>query len=302
MFLLLSLGAALAVLLATPSKGICRVCISPGCKDDGAVQTFECLKALAPPGVDVVKGGCVSLCGSGPVVEIREYTDDDAASFKKKKCVKGESLIALLDEFMEASAAGSEKEPLFTKFMQDRLLMGYEISLEANQAYQAKAYQSAVELYEDAINTGRKPAIALEEARAAYTSNKDDKEKYGYPPGLTWVVTSFKNSCRARLALGDIDNARRDAFASTVFSQNMDADAHECLAEVCKASGDTLGELQAVKAAIDQHEKMEEECSKPLPGNAAVARAEAAKLKRHAQQQIRELGFRQKRLEKELLV
>ena len=53
-----------------PSRILLRMCTSPGCRDDGAESTIDRLLALAPPGVDVVGGGCVSLCGSGPVVEI----------------------------------------------------------------------------------------------------------------------------------------------------------------------------------------------------------------------------------------
>jgi len=97
-----------------------------------------------------------------------------------------------------------------------------------------------------------------------------------------------------------VDGARRDAFAATIFSQNFDADAHECLAEVCAASSDALGELQAIKSAISQYERMEEEYSKPLPGSDAPARAEATRKKTHAATRKRELGFRVAKLEREL--
>lgn len=138
--------------------------------------------------------------------------------------------------------------------------------------------------------------MALEEARSSTLGDNDhDSIK-----GINWLVDSFRNSCRARLALKDVDGARRDAFASTVFSQNMDADSHMCLAEVCQASSDTLGELQATKAAIEQYQRLEVEHSKPLPGKDAVARAEAAKIKNNASTVKRELGFRLGKLEREL--
>ena len=71
--------AADALSASSPPKRVLRVCQSPGCKDDGALSTFDCLSAMAPPGVHVVKGGCVSLCGSGPVVEVCKSVDDVAS-------------------------------------------------------------------------------------------------------------------------------------------------------------------------------------------------------------------------------
>lgn len=291
-------GGAVVQALSTPSspKKVIRVCQSPGCKDDGAMTTLDCLLAMAPPGVDVVKGGCVSLCGSGPVVELYNSIED-VTSVKKKRVKGSDTIMSLLDECV-ATAEGDEddSEPALKPYMRDRLMSGYELSLEAHEAYQAKNYQSAVDLYTDAIESGRKPAMMLQEARSAGSDTTTD----GYPEGVQWLVVSFKNSCRARLSLKDVDGARRDAFASTIFSQNFDADAHECLAEVCSASSDALGELQAVKAAIRQYERMEEEYSKPLPGADAPARAEAVKKRTNAAARKRELGFQVAKLEREL--
>jgi (2Fe-2S) ferredoxin len=268
---------------------VIRVCQSPGCRDDGAQSTLDCLTALAAPGCQVMKGGCVSLCGSGPVVEILPDGEDNVMTISsvKRKKVKGDVLLSLLDVL-------SDKDTDISSSMRQRLIMGYEQSLEAKAAYEAKDYQSAVQLYEEAIQIGRNPAMALEEARSSLGNNHDSIK------GINWLVDSFRNSCRARLALKDIDGARRDAFAATVFSQNMDADSHMCLAEVCRASSDTLGELQATKAAIEQYQRLEDEYSKPLPGKDAVARAEAAKIKNNASTLKRELGFRLVKLEREL--
>lgn len=306
---------------APPEKVVIKVCQSPGCLNDGAKSTLEALTALAPPGVTVEAGGCVSLCGSGPVVE--------ALSSKNKKFKKvkdGEKWVSLLDEYaplpppvpgqvVGSSSSSKGGPPIVTSYMRDRLLGGYEIHLEANEAYAAKEYQKAVDLYDDAIQGGRKMALALQEARdhvLSASSSNDDEEVSdgdgdgdgdggeGYPPALEWLVTSFRNSCRARLALKDTDGARRDAFAATVFTLNTDAEAHECLAEVCAASGDAIGERQAVKAAIGRWEVVEEECSRPMPGEDAVGRAANAKRKRDAEMRKRELGFRLRRLEREL--
>ncbi len=272
------------------SKKVIRVCQSPGCRDDGSQAALDSLTALAAPGCQVIKGGCVSLCGSGPVVEVLDGTIDDidtATSSIKRKRVKGDVLLSLLDEL-------SDEETDISTNMRQRLIMGYEQSLEAKIAYEAKDYQNAIQLYEESIQIGRKPAMELEEARSSFG------DIHGSSEGVSWLVDAFRNSCRARLALQDVDGARGDAFAATVFAQNRDADSHMCLAEVCEKSGDKLGEYQAIKAAIGQYQRLEEEYSKPLPGKDAVARAEAAKIKTNASTVKRELGFRLTKLEREL--
>lgn len=286
-----NIGCSIFVIaLSTPGRKVIRVCQSPGCQADGALATFKCMSTLAPPGIDVLKGGCVSLCGQGPVVEISNNFDDvTTIQTLKKKRVKGsETIISLLDEIVD----GDGDEPALKPYMRDRLILGYELSLEAEEAYKAKSYALAVELYTDAIESGRKTALILQETRAAAGSDTEQS--------MQWLVTSFKNSCRARIVLKDLDNARRDAFAATVFSQNLDPDAHECLAEVCSSSDDALGELQAMKAAILQYKSLEEELSKPLPGSDAPRRAIAMKKKSHATARIRELGFRVTKREREL--
>ncbi|KAL3780781.1 hypothetical protein HJC23_006719 [Cyclotella cryptica] len=277
-----------------PTK-VLRVCTSPGCRDDGALSTLGRLTALAPPRIRVAKGGCVSLCGSGPVVEVCDKLDD--VNSMKRKRVKGEAIIGLLDELADSNDSDSE-QLLFTSYMRDRLVEGYEFFLQANDAYDSKQYQSAVDLYEEAVQNGRKPAIILQEAREKYGVTHEQES--GFPEGLLWLVQAFRNSCRARLALGDVDGARRDAFAATVFSQNTDAASQECLADVCKESGDALGELQAVKASMELYERLEEKYSQPLPGKDAVARAEAAKIRSDAASKKRELGFRLAKLERQL--
>jgi hypothetical protein len=289
-------------------RKVLRVCQSPGCKDDGATSTFDCLLAMAPPAIDVARGGCVSLCGSGPVVEV-VCGDDDADSALpllpiKKKRVKGsEAILSLLDECNPADMNGGSDA--LKPHLRDRLLHGYELSLQANEAYKLKNYQLAVELYTEAIESGRKPAMMLHEARIKFLNDADgggsiDDEINASEQGVVrWLVTSFKNSCRSRLVMRDVDGARRDAFASTVFSRNLDADAHECLAEVSAASSDALGELQGLKAAIKQYDRTEEEYAMLAnTGSDAPTRAEAAKERNHASARKRELGFRVSKLER----
>lgn len=286
-------------------RKVLRVCQSPGCKDDGAASTFDCLLAIAPPGIYVARGGCVSLCGSGPVVEVVCGDDDadSALSIKKKRVKSSEAILSVLDECNPADMNGSVDA--LKPHLRDRLLHGYELSLQANKAYKLKNYQQAVELYTEAIESGRKPAMMLHEARIKFLNDADgggsiDDEINASEQGVVrWLVTSFKNSCRSRLVMRDVDGARRDAFASTVFSRNLDADAHECLAEVSAASSDALGELQGLKAAIKQYDRTEEEYAMLAnTGSDAPTRAEAAKERNHASSRKRELGFRVSKLER----
>jgi hypothetical protein len=172
------------------------------------------------------------------------------------------------------------------------------MSIQADAAFTSKDYQQAIELYSDAIESARKPAMLLEEAREAVLLGPDSTRAItdnigGYPVGLKWLVTSLKNSCRSRLVMSDIDGARRDAFAATIFSRNTDADAHECLAEVCAASSDAVGELQGLKSAVRQYDILEQEYSIPMPGSDA----QIARKRSHAAAKKRELGFRINKLE-----
>jgi hypothetical protein len=298
-----------------PSRILLRVCTSPGCRDDGAASTLDRLLAVAPPGVDVVAGGCVSLCGSGPVLEILVVDVEgggvggcvvaaSSASKKRKRVKGGEAITSLLDECVATTTVeGAEVGSALKPYMRDRLASGYELSIEANAAYASRDYRLAADLYSDAIESGRKPAMLLQEAREAGcsvagpdgTTTSDDAAVVvdgGYPAGLRWLVDSLKNSCRCRLLLRDVDGARRDAFAATVFSRNADPDAHECLAEVCAASRDAVGELQGLKSAVRRYDVVERD-----PG-----RADAAGRASRAAARKRELGFRIAKLERELRI
>ena len=215
----------------------------------------------------------------------------DATLSVKRRRIKDDALIGLLDEFFET-------EQVFAPHLRDRLLDGYSSYIKANEAYEARQYQLAVELYEEALQNGRKPAMALQEAREKYSIVGEMAADGNYPMSLDWIVQTFRNSCRSRLELSDVDGARRDAFAATVFSKNNDAASHECLADVCSQTGDAIGEYQAVKAAIEQYDKVEERYS--VPEKDAVTRAEAAKIRANAETRKRELGFRLAKLDRQL--
>ena len=237
-----------------------------------------------------------------------------AASSPKKKWRRvkgGEAIASLLDECVAATTVdGAEAGSALKSHMRDRLASGYELSIEANAAYASRDYRLAADLYADAIESGRKPAMLLQEAReagggvagqgGAATSEDAAVVDGGCPAGLRWLVDSLTNSCRCRLLLRDVDGARRDAFAATVFSRNADPDAHECLAEVCAASRDPVGELQGLKSAARRYDIVERENSAPRPGSDAPGRADAAGRASRAAARKRELGFRITKLEREL--
>jgi len=249
-------------------------------------------------------GGCVSLCGSGPVLEILVVDVEGggigggvvapSSLSKKRKRVKGrEAITSLLDKCVATTTVeGAEVGSALKPYMRDRLTSGYELSIEANAAYASRDYRLTTDLYLDAIERGRKPAMLLQEAREAGcsvagpdgTTTSDDVAVVvdgGYPTRLRWLINSLKNSCRCRLLLRDVDGARRDAFTARVFSRNADPDAHECLAKDCAASRDTVGELQDLKSAVRHYDVVERD-----PGRAdAAGRASCAAARK------RELGF-----------
>lgn len=103
--------------LTTFPSDLLRVCQSPGCKDDGAISTL-----------DIVVGGCVSLCGSGPVVEVINNSVDGNSLTRKKKRVKGgDAISSLFDECVPTTM----EMPVLKPHMLERLKSGYEMSIQA---------------------------------------------------------------------------------------------------------------------------------------------------------------------------
>ena len=103
--------------------------------------------------------------------------------------------------------------------------------------------KEAIALYEDAMIFGRKSALALHEVGANEANDAMD-----------WLVSIYRSSALVRLNIGDIEGARKDAWGACMFSQSMDIPSQECMAEVCKASGDNIGHVQALKRIIELHD------------------------------------------------
>mmetsp|Transcript_38071 Transcript_38071/g.77470 ORF Transcript_38071/g.77470 Transcript_38071/m.77470 type:complete len:196 (-) Transcript_38071:1939-2526(-) len=118
-----------------------------------------------------------------------------------------------------------------------------DISNEAADKVKAGRHREAAQLYEDAMLFGRKAALNLHEG------GDDDGA------ALDWLIGLYRNSADVRLLLDDVEGARRDAWGACVFSQNEDIPSLDCLANVCKAGGDDIGQMQALKRILELDER-----------------------------------------------
>ena len=246
-----------------------EVCTSPGCLADGARETINKMQALAPPGVIVKPGDCCSLCGNGPIV-----MKTGGKYVSKNKNVKSDS-NKLLDLLTTTDGEGSNP-PLE---IPEKVIQGYDLSVQARGAYDKGLYREADELYERAIDTAFRPAMEVQAIREK--SKSDNLSRMGIPVGLLWLVNARQNQASARLALGDVDGAVLAAQASCNLARNRCPKALEVLAEVYQKKGDLRSELQAIKNMFD------------LP-------VDETKLPRQVANRRRELGFRRTKLQNEL--
>lgn len=127
--------------------------------------------------------------------------------------------------------------------------MCYDYAKEANAFVERGQYNDAIPLYEQAINMGRKPALALYEEQQAdsMTSTSESTST----STLEWLIQLYCSSCRARLQVDDVQGARGEAWAACVFSKNQNIDCLECMLQVCEATGDALGQLQALQQILE---------------------------------------------------
>lgn len=244
-----------------------EVCLSPGCIADGAEATLRKMQALAPPGVLVEPGVCCSFCGNGPVVMTPE--GKTPAKFKK---VKGDKILDLLLADDQQSTESNNN------YNMEALIKGYELSMEAEKALGKQDYETALNLYEFAIETAFRAAMDLQKAREKQKC--DILSETGIPIGLLWLVTARRNEALTRLGLKDIDGAVLAAQASSNLARNRCPESLQVLAEIYQKKGDTSGELQTLKIFFG------------LP-------VDEAKLSRQDANDRRELGFRMAKLKRE---
>lgn len=198
-------------LLATTPRRL-EVCLSPGCVADGGKTCLERLQALAP--YDVEEGGCVSLCGKGPVVIVPSEDDDDSKRVIHRR-VSGDVMLKLLED-LEANVPAE-------------LVQGYDLVSEAHELEAKKKYDAAVPLYQEGVR------VALDTAKSIEGGS------------LVWLSKALRSLATSQLALFE----KEAALESIEEALKLDGDdflSLECKAQVCQALKDTKGELEALQA------------------------------------------------------
>lgn len=135
--------------------------------------------------------------------------------------------------------------------LQMRLQMGYEAADEARSLLEDKQYQQASSAFMDALNLGRKPALALQEfnieAKDEENNNNNLQEE-----ALQWLINVCCESAQLNLNhLDNLDNARKDAWAACVFSQYQNLEPLQCMQQVCQQGKDLMGEFQACQQLLN---------------------------------------------------
>jgi len=130
--------------------------------------------------------------------------------------------------------------------LKQRLDMALEATQEAKALVAAKKYQDAVTAYADALNLGRKSAIALQECNDTNLQASS----------LSWLVEVCSQSSQLQLEhLQNLDGARSDAWAACVFSKYRQVEPLECMRKVCRAGEDAIGEYQAIQQLLELVDK-----------------------------------------------
>ena len=133
-----------------------------------------------------------------------------------------------------------------------RLQMGYDATAEARQAMEQQDYTTAAASLTDALNLGRKPALALHEIMSNDSDNKIDNDG----EALTWLVDVCCSLAELNLHhLNNAMQARADAWAACLFSEYTQRRPLELMKAVCVQQEDLLGELQACKQLLNLPKK-----------------------------------------------
>ena len=123
-----------------------------------------------------------------------------------------------------------------------RLEMSYEATDEARGLVADQKYTEASHAYADALNLGRKSALAFQEI----PEDTDHRSQ-----ALQWLVDVFCESCRLNLDhLDNVATARADAWAACMFSQYQLMAPLMCMKQVCAQDEDWIGELQMCQSLL----------------------------------------------------
>ena len=139
-----------------------------------------------------------------------------------------------------------------------RLQMGYDGTEEARGLVAQEKYAQASRTYADALNLGRKSALAWQEIMIPSSEDDDNnntENDQDRQQALQWLVEVFCESCRLNMDhLGDLATARADAWAACMFSQYQWRQPLECMKQVCERDEDWLGELQMCQSLLQLEE------------------------------------------------
>ena len=250
-----------------PSIVHLQVCLSPACTADGAQATLEKMQALAPANVIVEAGACVSLCGSGPVVQQEAVISKVESSKQQPQQQQGplkHKRIDNTDKIFKLLYPSPEDVPT-------DLIRGYELVEQGDVEFSKEQFAKAVELYESAVNVAFRSAVELENQRdAIFEYRKQLERKQGpnqgrssspsfnasttrVPVGLEWLIRARRNEASCKLKLNDINGAMLAAQASCNLSRNTSAESFLVLAEVYRNEEENeglVGECQALEKVL----------------------------------------------------
>ena len=196
---------------------IYEVCMSPACMADGSQATLERLRAVTTCGV--AEGSCHSLCGKGPIVKI--------ASSKKNYVTKDKVLELLFPE---------EDTPMDIL----QIVEAIEYAQAGHEAFKAKDYEHATQLYQQAIDIGFHPSRKL---------HIQQLESH-YSVGLEWLLETRRQQALALLKMKRTQDALLAAQAACNLSNNQDIDSFRILVDVYQQKNDIKGEYEAIKRVL----------------------------------------------------
>jgi len=127
-------------------------------------------------------------------------------------------------------------------------------------------HQEAIMWYEDAIMAGRRVVMQGMKKKSGNTAGKKSEEGAENIDGdgaLSLLIELYRSSAWNRLAVPDIDGARREAWAACIHSQTIGdgsgkmefrrikAGAQAVMAAVSRAGDNPIGEMEAMKNLLE---------------------------------------------------
>ena len=227
-----------------------RVCTNKACRRQGSEAIAKLASDLNLPGIEVVKSGCLGVCGAGPNV-----------AFLPQEIIA--SHVATPARFLSAleAVAGVVVSPA--------LMRATTLRLQGNALARKGDLKGAERVYSMALEGGGEGGRGGEggggegggggSERALSGSNASSPSSSSSEPapeGSRHLLLS--NRSGVRLALGDARGALEDAEKAVAEGPPKWATALVRLAEARAASGDSQGAADALRAAKEADPSMEE--------------------------------------------